>query len=124
MSKILIAVAVATLISTAAVAEEAAPKVNPLSVVDVTLGTDYSYNLDAETAEIEFSAGAEAFNIFAGVAPTYDITNSNLNNIEFSAGYNFALTDNTTLTPYGEYNVDKDFNGVSKIVGFKAGLKL
>lgn len=63
-------------------------------------------------------------NIFAGVAPTYDITGSKLDNIEFSAGYNFALTDNATITPYGEYNVDKDFSEVSKVVGVKAELKL
>lgn len=124
MSKILIAAAAAALISTAAVAEEAAPKANPLGGIDFTLGADYSYNIDSENAQIELSAGAEVMNIFAGVAPTYDITGSNLDNIEFSAGYNFALTDNATITPYGEYNVDKDFSEVSKVVGVKAELKL
>lgn len=123
MTKTIIALAAALSFSTVAYAEGQAP-VSVMDQVNIDVVTDTEYNITSETTNTEFGieAGMKGFTLSA--KPNYDWDASDISNIEFGVKYDFKATDKITLTPYGEYNVDKDFNEVSKIVGVKTKFSL
>jgi opacity protein-like surface antigen len=122
MSKILIGTVAAVAFTSAAYAQDpAAPSANPFSV---TLSADTSYNLDSEVTQTEFEGKVSVFGGFVGLSPTYNFTDQEVSDIELKLGYDIDVTDKLTVTPYGEYHMDQDFNGGDRIVGVKTQVTL
>ena len=51
--------------------------------------------------------------------PKYDWDKSEVNNIEVGLSYDWNITKTLSITPYGKYNVDSDFEEKGKTVGVK-----
>jgi len=119
MKKLIIGIALATGLSTAAIAEEKAL----LPAVDLSFVTDTKRNVTQKTTATEFGvvAGVKGFTL--SLLPKYSWTDKKVSDIEFGAKYKFALNDQVSLVPYGEIHVDKDFNKGDKIIGVKTAFK-
>ena len=122
MKKLIIGVAVATCISSVTMAEE--EKVSPvLPNIDMAFVTDTKHNVTQETTSTEFGvvAGIKGFSL--SVKPSFSWDDSEISNVEFWGGYTFNVNDSFGITPYGEVNINNDFETADKIVGVKTEYK-
>ena len=122
MRKLIIGVALATSISTVAIAEEkAVPSVLPK--IDISIVSDTERNMTQETTTTEFgvSAGAKGFEL--SFLPKWSWNDSDISNIEFSLGYTYDVNNSFSITPYAEVNADKKLIFGDKIVGVKTSYK-
>ena len=118
IKELIIGVALATCVSSVAIAEVAAPyKILP--PVDFSVMTDTAYNVTTETASTEFGVVAGYEGVEIALLPVYDWDSAEISDIQLSAAYTYEITSAFALVPYGEYHVDKDMTEVSKIVGIK-----
>ena len=118
MRKLIIGVALATSISTVAIAEEkSVPSVLPK--IDISVVSDSEYNVTQETAATEFGvvAGIKGFDL--SVLPKFSWDDEEISNIELAGGYTFNVTDSFGITPYGKVNFDNDFSTGDQIIGVK-----
>ena len=123
MTKTIITLAAVLGLSTAAYAADPAPAPSMMDKIDLAFVTDTEYNIDTEKAQTEFGveAGISGFSVSA--KPTMDWDASDINNVAFGVQYDIDVMDRLTVSPYGEYNVDKNFEEVSKIVGVKTRIQ-
>ena len=122
MKKLIIGVAVATCISSVAMAEE--KKVSSvLPKIDMSVVTDTEYNVTQETTSTKFGvvAGIKGFDL--SVKPSFSWDDSEISNVEFYGGYTFDVNESFGITPYGEVNFNNDFETADKIVGVKTEYK-
>jgi hypothetical protein len=118
----MIGVALATCISSVAMAEE--KKVSSiLPKIDMSFVTDTEHNVTQETTSTEFGvvAGIKGFDL--SVKPSFSWDNSEISNVEFWGGYTFDVNESFGITPYGEVNFNNDFETADKIVGVKTEYK-
>ena len=118
MKKLMIGVALATCISSFAMAEE--KKVSSvLPKIDMSFVTDTERNVTQETTSTKFGvvAGIKGFDL--SVKPSFSWDDSEISNVEFWGGYTFDVGDSFGITPYGEVNFDNDLNTGDKIIGVK-----
>ena len=124
MTKTIIAFAVAIGLSTSVLAAETkVPPVNPVSGIDLAIVSDTEYNIDAETTNTEFGVTAGTNGFTLSLLPNYDWDNKEVDNIQFGLSYDLDISDSLTVMPYGEYNVDNDFEEKNKIIGLKTKYK-
>ena len=134
MTKTIITLAAVLGLSTAAYAADPAPAPSMMDKIDLAFAsvmdkidlafvTDTEYNIDTEKAQTEFGveAGISGFSVSA--KPTMDWDASDINNVAFGVQYDIDVMDRLAVSPYGEYNVDKNFEEVSKIVGVKTRIQ-
>ena len=122
MKKLMIGVALATCISSVAMAEE--KKVSSiLPKIDMSFVTDTERNVTQETTSTKFGvvAGIKGFDL--SVKPSFSWDDSEISNVEFRGGYTFDVNESFGITPYGEINLNNDFETADKIVGVKTELK-
>ena len=122
MKKLMIGVALATCISSFAMAEE--KKVSSvLPKIDMSFVTDTERNVTQETTSTEFGvvAGIKGFDL--SVKPSFSWDDSEISNVEFWGGYTFDVNESFGITPYGEVNFNNDFETADKIVGVKTEYK-
>ena len=122
MKKLIIGVALATCISSVAMAEE--KKVSSvLPKIDMSFVTDTERNVTQETTSTKFGvvAGIKGFDL--SVKPSFSWDDSEISNVEFWGGYTFDVNESFGITPYGEINLNNDFETADKIVGVKTELK-
>ena len=124
MTKTIIAFAVAIGLSTSVLAaEKKVPPVNRVSGIDLAIVSDTEYNIDAETTNTEFGVTAGTNGFTLSLLPNYDWDNKEVDNIQFGLSYDLDISDSLTVMPYGEYNVDNDFEEKNKIIGLKTKYK-
>ena len=122
MKKLIIGIALATCVSSVAMAEAVKPyKVLP--PVDFSVVTDSYYNVNTEVASTEFGVVAGYEGIELALLPVYDWDSAEISDIQLAAAYTYEVTSTFALTPYGEYHVDKDMAEVSKVIGIKSSFK-
>jgi len=121
MKKLMIGVALATCISSFAMAEE--KKVSSLPKIDMSFVTDTERNVTQETTSTKFGvvAGIKGFDL--SVKPSFSWDDSEISNVEFWGGYTFDVNESFGITPYGEVNFNNDFETADKIVGVKTEYK-
>ena len=122
MRKLMIGVALATCISSVAMAEE--KKVSSvLPKIDMSFVTDTERNVTQETTSTKFGvvAGIKGFDL--SVKPSFSWDDSEISNVEFWGGYTFDVNESFGITPYGEVNFNNDFETADKIVGVKTEYK-
>jgi hypothetical protein len=122
MRKLLIATALATSISTVALAEEKkVPSVLPK--IDISIVSDTERNVTQETTTTKFGvvAGIKGFDL--SVLPKFSWDDEEISNIELAGGYTFNVTDSFGITPYGKVNFDNDFSTGDQIIGVKTRYK-
>jgi hypothetical protein len=122
MKKLMIGVALATCISSVAMAEE--KKVSSiLPKIDMSFVTDTEHNVTQETTSTKFGvvAGIKGFDL--SVKPSFSWDDSEISNVEFRGGYTFDVNESFGITPYGEVNFNNDFETADKIVGVKTEYK-
>ena len=122
MKKLMIGVALATCISSVAMAEE--KKVSSaLPKIDMSFVTDTERNVTQETTSTKFGvvAGIKGFDL--SVKPSFSWDDSEISNVEFWGGYTFDVNESFGITPYGEVNFNNDFETADKIVGVKTEYK-
>ena len=122
MKKLMIGVALATCISSVAMAEE--KKVSSvLPKIDMSFVTDTERNVTQETTSTKFGvvAGIKGFDL--SVKPSFSWDDSEISNVEFWGGYTFDVNESFGITPYGEVNFDNDLNTGDKIIGIKTRYK-
>jgi len=122
MKKLMIGVALATCISSVAMAEE--KKVSSvLPKIDMSFVTDTERNVTQETTSTKFGvvAGIKGFDL--SVKPSFSWDDSEISNVEFRGGYTFDVNESFGITPYGEVNFNNDFETADKIVGVKTEYK-
>ena len=119
MKKLIIGIALATGISTAAVAEEKAL----LPAIDLSFVTDTGRNMTQETTTTEFGVVAKTRGFIVGVIPSFSWNNKEISDIEFAAKYTYAVNKTFDIVPYGEIHVNKKFNRGDSIVGIKTKYK-
>jgi hypothetical protein len=122
MKKLIIGVALATCISSVAMAEE--KKVSSvLPKIDMSFVTDTERNVTQETTSTKFGvvAGIKGFDL--SVKPSFSWDDSEISNVEFWGGYTFDVNESFGITPYGEVNFNNDFETADKIVGVKTEYK-
>ena len=118
MRKLLIATALATSISTVALAEEKkVPSVLPK--IDISIVSDTERNVTQETTTTKFGvvAGIKGFDL--SVLPKFSWDDEEISNIELAGGYTFNVTDSFGITPYGKVNFDNDFSTGDQIIGVR-----
>ena len=123
MTKTIVTLAAVLGLSTAAYAADPAPAPSMMDKIDLAFVTDTEYNIDTEKAQTEFGVEAGVAGFSLAAKPTMDWDASDITNIGFKAQYDLDVMDRLTVSPYGEYNVDKDFAEVSKVVGVKTKFK-
>ena len=122
MNKLLIAAALATSISTVALAEEKkVPSI--LSKIDISVVSDSEYNATQETAATEFGVVAGLKGLELSLLPTWSWDDAEVSNIELALGYTYNVNDTFAITPYAEINANKSFTFGDKIVGIKTSYK-
>ena len=122
MRKLLIATALATSISTVALAEEKkVPSVLPK--IDISIVSDTERNVTQETTTTKFGvvAGIKGFDL--SVLPKFSWDDEEISNIELAGGYTFNVTNSFGITPYGKVNFDNDFSTGDQIIGVKTRYK-
>jgi len=119
MKKLIIGIALATGISTVAMAEEKAA----IPAIDLSFVTDTSRNMTQETTATEFGmvAGVKGFTL--SFLPSYSWTDKKISDIEFAAKYTYAVNETFDIVPYGEIHVDKDLKKGDKLIGIKTKYK-
>jgi predicted component of type VI protein secretion system len=123
MLKTIITLAVVLgLSSTALAAEKKVPSVNPVSGLDIAIVTDTEHNITKETTNTEFGVKAGTNGLTLSLLPNYDWDNKEVDNVQLGLSYDYKVTDSFTLSPYGEYNVDTDFDEKSKVIGLRTKL--
>ena len=122
MKKLIIGIALATSISTVAMAEDKAV-LPAMPNIDMSFVTDTERNTTKETTTTKFGivAGIKGFKLSA--LPKFSWDKEEISNIELAAGYTFDVTDSFGITPYGEVNYDNDLNTGDKIIGLKTRYK-
>lgn len=123
MTKTIITLAAVLGLSTAAYAADPAPAPSMMDKIDLAFVTDTEYNIDTEKAQTEFGVEAGIAGFSVSAKPTMDWDASDINNVAFGVQYDIDAMDRLTVSPYGEYNVDKNFEEVSKIVGVKTRIQ-
>ena len=123
MTKTIITLAAVLGLSTAAYAADPAPAPSMMDKIDLAFVTDTEYNIDTEKAQTEFGVEAGIAGFSVSAKPTMDWDASDINNVAFGVQYDIEVMDRLTVSPYGEYNVDKNFEEVSKIVGVKTRIQ-
>ena len=118
MKVFLLVATIASLMTGAAFAKDV-EKVNPLSLIDMTIVSDTSYNNDTEQTATEFGAIVGFQKIEMSLLPTYNWETKEITNIEISASYTINVMDNISVTPYGELHYDDDLERGAEIVGVK-----
>ena len=122
MKKLIIGIALATCVSSVAMAEAVTPyKILP--PVDFSVVSDTAYNVTTEVASTEFGVVAGYEGIELALLPVYDWDSAEISDIQLAADYTYEVTSTFALTPYGEYHVDKDMAEVSKVIGIKSSFK-
>ena len=118
MKKLIIGIALATSISTVAMAGDKAV-LPAVSNIDMSFVTDTEHNVTKETTTTKFGvvAGIKGFDL--SVLPTISWDAEEISNIEFAAGYTFDVTDSFGISPYGEINFNKEFESGDRLVGVK-----
>jgi opacity protein-like surface antigen len=119
MKKLIIGIALATGISTAAMAEDKAG----FPVFDLSFVTDTGRNMTQETTATEFGIVAKARGFTLGVLPSYSWNNKEISDIEFAAKYTYAVNETFDIVPYGEYHINENFNKRDTIAGIKTKYK-
>ena len=122
MRKLIIGVALATSISTVAIAEEkSVPSVLPK--IDISIVSDTERNVTQETTTTKFGvvAGIKGFDL--SVLPKFSWDDEEISNIELAGGYTFNVTNSFGITPYGKVNFDNDFSTGDQIIGVKTRYK-
>ena len=122
MRKLLIATALATSISTVALAEQKkVPSVLPK--IDISIVSDTERNVTQETTTTKFGvvAGIKGFDL--SVLPKFSWDDEEISNIELAGGYTFNVTNSFGITPYGKVNFDNDFSTGDQIIGVKTRYK-
>lgn len=123
MLKTIITLAVVLGLSSAALAaEKKVPSVNPVSGLDIAIVTDTEHNITKETTNTEFGVKAGTNGLTLSLLPNYDWDNKEVDNVQLGLSYDYKVTDSFTLSPYGEYNVDTDFDEKSKVIGLRTKL--
>jgi len=126
MTKTIVTLAAVLGLSTAAYAGDPVkltPAPSMMDKIDLAFVTDTEYNIDTEKAQTEFGVEAGIAGFSLSAKPTMDWDASDITNVGFTAQYDLDVMDRLTVSPYGEYNVDKDFVEVSKVVGVKTKFK-
>ena len=118
MKVFLLVATIASLMTGAAFAKDV-EKVNPLSLIDMSIVSDTSYNNDTEQTATEFGAIVGFQKIEMSLLPTYNWETKEITNIEISASYTINVMDNISVTPYGELHYDDDLERGAEIVGVK-----
>ena len=122
MKKLMIGVAVATCISSVAMAEE--KKVSSvLPKIDMSVVTDTEYNATQDNTSTKFGVVAGFRGFEGSVKPKFSWDNQEISNVEFALGYTYKVNDSFAITPYGEINTDNDFSMGDKIIGVKTKYK-
>ena len=122
MKKLMIGVALATCISSFAMAEE--KKVSSvLPKIDMSFVTDTERNVTQETTSTKFGVVAGIKGLDLSVKPSFSWDDSEISNVEFYGGYTFDVNESFGITPYGEVNFNNDFETADKIVGVKTEYK-
>ena len=122
MKKLIIGVAVATCISSVAMAEE--NKVSSvLPKIDMSVVTDTEHNVSKETTSTKFGVVAGFRGFEGSVKPKFNWDDQEISNVEFSLGYTYKVNDSFAITPYGEINTDDNLSMGDKIVGVKTKYK-
>jgi hypothetical protein len=119
MKKFIIGIALATGISTAAMAEEKAL----LPAIDLSFVTDTGRNMTQETTTTEFGVVAKTRGFTLGVLPSFSWNNKEISDIEFAAGYTYVVNESFKVVPYGKFHVDKNFGQGDTLVGLKTKYK-
>ena len=122
MRKLIIGVALATSISTGALAEEKTVT-SVLPKIDISIVSDMEYNVTQETSTTEFGviAGVKGFNL--SLLPTWSWDDTEVSNIELALRYTYDVNNSFAITPYAELNANKSFTFGDKIVGVKTRYK-
>ncbi len=118
MKVFLLVATIASLMTGAAFAKDV-EKVNPLSLIDMSIVSDTSYNNDTEQTATEFGAIVGFQKIEMSLLPTYNWETKEITDIEISASYTINVMDNISVTPYGELHYDNDLERGAEIVGVK-----
>jgi len=121
MKTIVAAALAAILVSGSAYAADAPIKIIPGSL---SFNTETEHSIENETTTSEFGVAYSVEGLTLSLAPTYDWDKSEINDVEFGAQYDIAVTDRVTISPYGKYNIDKDFETTDQIIGIKTSIKL
>jgi len=90
----------------------------------LSFNTETEHSIEKETTTSEFGVAYSVEGLTLSLAPTYDWDKSEINDVEFGAQYDIAVTDRVTISPYGKYNADKDFETTDQIIGIKTSIKL
>lgn len=124
MKKLIIGIALATCISTVAMAAEKEAVVGPsFPAVDFSVVTDTAYSVTTEVATTEFGVVAGYKGLELALLPAYNSDSAEISDIQLAAAYTYDLTQSFAITPYGEYHVDNEMTEVNKVVGFKTSYK-
>ena len=124
MKKLIIGIALATCISTVAMAAEKEAVVGPsFPAVDFSVVTDTAYSVTTEVATTEFGVVAGYKGLELALLPAYNWDSAEISDIQLAVAYTYEVTSTFALTPYGEYHVDKDMTEVSKVIGIKSSFK-
>lgn len=90
----------------------------------LSFNTETEHSIEKDTTTSEFGVAYSVEGLTLSLAPTYDWDKSEINDVEFGAQYDIAVTDRVTISPYGKYNTDKDFETTDQIIGIKTSFKL
>jgi len=130
MRNFILGAAIAALLSTSAmagkeVATSQLPTMKPLDL-SISLETDSYYNTETEnmTSETGVVLGYESFTL--GITPTItDASNEwDVSDIKLDLAYEWKITDDIAITPYGELHYDSDLEAGDKVIGLKTSIKL
>ena len=101
------------------------PTMKPIDL-SISLESDSYYNTTTEdmTSEMGVILGMESFTL--GITPTItDKSNEwDMSNIEFSLAYDWKITDEISVSPYGKLNYDSDLDAGDRVIGLKTTIKL
>ena len=117
MTKAILAGSLAFLLTTAAHATEV--KKDNMPNLDFAIVSDTEYNTKLETTETEFGAEVGFNNFTVSALPNWSWDDKEMNNLQFGLKYNWKIEDKITISPYGEVNLDNDFEEKNKIIGLK-----
>jgi hypothetical protein len=122
MKKLIIGVAVATCISSVAMAEDKAV-LPAMPNIDMSFVTDTERNTTQGTTATEFGivAGVEGFDL--SFLPKWSWDSEDISNVEFAVSYNYDVNDSLAITPYAKINTDSDLDVGDKLIGFKTQYK-
>lgn len=121
MKKLLAAAACAACFSTAAVAQGETSGVLPYGM-GLTLGNDLSYSVETEALVAEPNITVDWMNLYAGVTPTVDVDEFEVNAFEVEAGYATDIRG-ISINPYVKMTTDGDGEYQDTVVGFSSSVK-